>query len=399
MTGAPLNGLTVLELCQSVAGPYIGMILGDLGCRVIKVERPGTGDDTRAWGPPFWNGESAMFLAMNRNKESVTLDLKTEAGQAALHRLLERADILVQNYRPGVLERMGFDYQSLAERYPSLIYCTVSAFGSSGPLRELPGYDPLIQAFSGMMSVTGEEGGPPVRSPVSLIDQGTGMWAAIGILSALYQRREGGRGGHVEVSLLETGMAWLSHHTVGYLATGKDPQPQGSGLVSLAPYQAFQTRDGSLMIAAGNDGLFQRLCAALGHPEWVEDRRFRTNGERVAHRNVLADLITAVLRTETTVFWENRIHGAGVPCTPIHRISDAVNHPQTEAVELIQPLPHPAIPQLRVVGHPVRWNGKRPEFRLAPPRLGAHTETVLRESGMTDAEITAASGGEGRTHE
>lgn len=384
MKQGPLHGLTVIELCQSVAGPYIGMILGDLGCRVIKIERPGTGDDTREWGPPFWNGESPTFLALNRNKESVTLDLKSEAGREALLRMVEKADVFVQNYRAGVLERLGFGYEALRERNPGLVYCGITAFGNQGPLKDAPGYDPLIQAFSGMMSMTGEAGRPPVRTAASVIDQGTGMWSVIGILSALYERRETGRGKCVEISLLETGLAWLPFQIANHLASGQDPRPQGSGMAMIAPYQAFATADGYLIVAAGNDSLWRQFCTAVAHPEWAEDPRFVTNRQRVANRTDLIPLIADVLRTASTAVWEERIGAAGVPCSPIHRLSEALAHPQTEALGIMQPVPHPTVPELRQVGLPLRFNGERPLIRRPPPGLGADTLALMREFQMID---------------
>jgi crotonobetainyl-CoA:carnitine CoA-transferase CaiB-like acyl-CoA transferase len=349
---------------------------------VIKIERPGTGDDTRQWGPPFWNGESTQFQAVNRNKESVALDLKDPLGREALLRLVERADIFVQNYRPGVLDRLGFDYESLSRLNPRLIYCCMSAFGSVGPLKDLPGYDPLMQAYSGIMRINGEEGRPPIRVSNSLVDQGTAMWSVTGILSALFQRAQTGQGCRVDTSLFETAMAWMPTHIQGYLATGKDPRQWGSGMSFLAPYQAFATKDGHLMVAVGNDNLWQRLCLALKQPELAADGRFATNPLRVENRTELEAQLAAIFLTGTNAHWEGVVQAAGVPCARLQSVSDAVNDPQTAAAGILQGVPHSAIDHFRVVGLPIQFDGQRPVPNRAPPSLGADTKRVLQELGM-----------------
>ena len=391
MFQGPLHGLTAIEVCQSVAGPYVGLILSDLGCRVIKIERPGTGDDSRDWGT-MWGGTSATFLALNRGKESVVLDLKSDAGRAAALRLAEKADILVQNYRPGVLDRLGLGYADLTARNPRLIYASISAYGTVGPMRQSPGYDPLIQAFSGMMSITGEPGRPPVRIGASVVDEGAGLWAAMGIILALYERERTGRGRLVETSLLETGIAWLPYQIASYLASGVDPQPLGSAVAIVSPDQSFETQDGHLLVVAGNDHLFAQLCDALGHPEWAADRRFAGNHDRVQNREAMVALMAPVFRSDTTAAWEQRIAAAGVPCSATHRISEAVAHPQTEALGIIEPVPHPRIKDLRLVGLPLRLDGDRPVARRAPPDLGADTERVLRDFGLSERMTAEALG-------
>jgi crotonobetainyl-CoA:carnitine CoA-transferase CaiB-like acyl-CoA transferase len=380
----PLAGTLVIEVCQSVAGPYATMILADLGARVIKVERPDGGDDTRRWGPPFWAGESTLFLAFNRNKESVVLDLKTPGGQETLRRLAARADVLVQNYRAGVLDRMGLGYEDLKQINPRLIYCSMTAYGDAGPLKEQPGYDPLLQAFSGLMSVTGEPGGAPVRSGTSVVDMGTGMWAALGVTSALLERQRTGQGRHVAVSLLDTSLAWLPYQALGYLATGRDPAPQGTGMSFLAPYQAYPTADGDLVIAAGNDSLWQKLCQALGRPELAWDLRFATNPDRVRSRQELYEALAELLKTEGAEAWSRRLTEAGVPCSPIHRVSEALAHPQVKAAGMLAAVPHPAVPDLQLVQCPLRLDGERLPVRSAPPLCGADTDAVLAELGPDD---------------
>jgi crotonobetainyl-CoA:carnitine CoA-transferase CaiB-like acyl-CoA transferase len=378
----PLEGLLVVEVGMSVAGPYAGQVLADLGARVIKVERPGTGDDTRQWGPPFWQGESTQFQALNRNKESIVLDLKSPPGREALLRLADRADVLIQNYRPGVLERLGFGYEALSARNPRLIYCAINAFGTTGPLKDLPGYDPLMQAYSGIMRANGEEGRPPIRVSNSLVDQGTAMWCVIGILSALHSRARTGVGAKVDASLYETALGWLPFHIQGYFATGSNPKLYGSGMGFLVPYQAFATADGYLMVAAGNDGLWRKLCEALERPDLADDARFASNPLRVRNRQELEAVLNAVFATRSTGEWELRIREAGVPCARVQQVGDALADPQTAALGIVQKVAHPAIPDFRVVGLPLLLDGCRPEPRRAPPALGADTEKVLRELGF-----------------
>jgi len=378
----PLQGVTVIEVCMSIAGPFAGQVLADLGARVIKIERPGTGDDSRQWGPPFWNGESTQFQSVNRNKESVALDLKDPRGKQALLKLVAGADIFLQNYRPGILDRLGFDYDTLSNLNPRLIYCCISAFGSVGPLKDQAGYDPLMQAYSGIMSINGEEGRPPVRVSSSLVDQGTAMWSATGIISALFQRTQTGKGCRIDASLFETAMAWMPMQIQGFLATGKIPRQWGSGMSFLAPYQAFPTKDGHLMVAVGNDSLWQRLCLALNQPDLAADQRFMTNPLRVQHRSELETRLAAIFLTRTTSEWEVLVQSAGVPCARLQNLGEAVNDPQTAAVGILQAVPHPAIDNFRVVGLPLQFNGQRPIPYRAPPDLGADTGDVLKEMGI-----------------
>lgn len=382
-----LEGIKVLDLTQSVAGPYCTMLLGDLGAEIIKVERPGSGDDTRSWGPPFWDEQSTTFLAINRNKRSITLDLKHREGKKVLWDLIRQADILVQNLRSKTLDRMGFDYEAVKVENPSLIYCSMTAYGNTGPMREFPGYDPLMQAFGGLMSVTGQPDGAPVRVGTSIMDMGMGMWGVIGILGALRDRDQTGEGQLVETSLYETAISWIPHHIMSYLGTGEVPRRHGSGTSMLAPYEAYPTRDGHILVAAGNNSLWGKLCQALGLTELLDDPRFKDNPSRVRNREALFDLLATRLRADTTEVWTKALWEIGVPCSPIQTVDQVVSEPQTEAVGILRSVTHPKIPNYTDVGIPVMWDGVRPETQKTPPKLGADTKTILQEIGRSAEEI------------
>lgn len=384
---SPLGGIRVVDLTTSLAGPYCTMILGALGAEVVKVEHPERGDDTRLWGPPFWDGHGAMYLAVNTDKRSVAVDLKASEGQEAVLRLASRADVFVQNLRPGLVERLGLGFEAVRLRNARIVYCSIGAFGNVGPLRHQPGYDPLMQAAGGIMSVTGEPGGRPVRAGVSVVDQGTGMWAAIAVLAALRLRDEEGQAQLVETSLYETAVNWIAYHVAGYLGTGEVPRPLGSALGMIAPYQAFPTRDGWIMIAAGNDRLFAALCGAVGTPELAEDPRFRTNPDRVAHREELAAAIAGRLVDGGTADWLDRLDRAGVPAAPVQDVAQVAAHPQTEALGILTPLQHATIPDLRLVAPPLSVDGERVRLRQAAPALGEHSAEVLAEVGYSAEEI------------
>jgi len=383
----PLAGIRVVDLTASVAGPYCGLILAGLGADVIKIEHPERGDDTRDWGPPFWNGESAVFLVLNAGKRSLGLDVKSPEGLAVAHRLVEQADVFVQNLRPGLAERLGLGFDDLAARNPRLVYCTIGAFGAVGPRSAQPGYDPLMQASGGMMSVTGEPGRPPVRAGFSAVDQGTGMWSALAIVAALMSRDAAGQAQLIETSLFETAVGWVPYQIAGYLGTGKTPRPMGSGMNMLAPYEAFRAQDGWVMLAAGNDRLFAALCEALGAGEVAADARFLTNADRVTHREELASILGELVARDDSATVLGKLERAGVPAAPVQDIAQVVSDEQTAALGLLQSLPHPAIPDLRLVGMPLTFDGERLEYRSPPPALGEHSREILRDAGYAEDEI------------
>jgi formyl-CoA transferase/CoA:oxalate CoA-transferase len=379
---APLAGVRVIDVTGSLAGPHCTEVLGALGADVVKVERPDGGDDTRSWGPPFWDGEGTLFLAANANKRSLALRISDPRGLEALLRLADRADVLVQSLRPGLAELSGFGPDPVRERNPRLVYCSIGAFGQSGPLRDAPGYDPLIQAVSGIMSVTGEAEGGPVRVGVSLVDYMTGMWAALGIVAALGERKRTGCGAVVDTSLYETALGLMSYHLIGFVATGTVPGRLGTEFPLIVPYQAFDTRDGHLMVAAANDRLFRLLCLAIDLPELPEDPRFATNPARVEHRVALGEALGARLAEDSTGAWLERLGAAGVPAAPVQDVAATAAHPQTEALAMLEP-------ELRALGHALNVDGERIGNRARAPALGAHTLELLLEAGYSSAEVDA----------
>jgi len=372
----PLDGITVVEIGTSVAAPYAGLVLADLGARVVKIENPDGGDYARGWGPPFWDDTSSTFAALNRGKESVTLDLSDVRGRAALRAMIVGdADVVVQNLRPGLLEKFGFDVGALRREKPSLIWCDIGAFGSRGPLHEKPGYDPLAQATAGIMSVTGEPERPPVRVGVSLVDMGSGMWSVIGVLAQLLGRERTGDGGRIETSLFETALAWMTIPLANYDASGDVPSPQGSGTQQIVPYQAFRAADAWLMIAAGNDNLFSKLCRVLERPDLADDDAYATNAGRVRHRERLIATLQDTVATFDAGHLAARLDEAGVPNAPLLGVADVPAHPQTVALKMHTPCEGDSLP---LMGIPLSFDGVRPRAPARWPSLGGHNERWLR---------------------
>jgi crotonobetainyl-CoA:carnitine CoA-transferase CaiB-like acyl-CoA transferase len=372
----PLEGVRVIEVGQALAGPLAGVIMADMGADVIKVEKPDGGDDARAWGPPFGpDGETSLyFYGQNRNKRSVSLDLKAAADVDALHRLCETADILIQNLRPGVVEELGIGPQAMLARHPRLVYCSIWAFGSVGPMRLKPGFDPLLQAYGGMMSVTGRPDDPPTFCGASINDKATGMFTVIGALAALRRRDITGKGAVVDTSLFETAVHWVEGQVNNHLATGDVPKRHGTGGAVIVPYQVFETADRPLCLAAGNDRLWARCAQVLGHPGWAEDPRFARGRDRVKHKAVLLPMIAEVLRTNTRAHWIEALEKAGVPCSPVNDIGELAATEQFAAVDIVQALPDSGV---RVVGLPISFDGARPRSERSSPTVGQHNREVL----------------------
>ena len=370
----PLDGIHVVEIGQVLAGPFAAAIFSDLGADVVKIERPDTGDDSRMMGPAFRGGAAINFHVFNRGKSSVVLDLKSAAGQAALRQLLQQADILVHNLRPGTMAGLGLDGDTLCAEFPRLVYCEITAFGTRGPRRSKPSYEGLIQAYSGLSSMNGGPEDPPMRMGASVCDLGTGMWAVIGALAALQRRESTGRGGVVSASLLETALVWAGQRIDAINNEGREPERHRSGTASLVPYQAFDAADGAIMICAGNNRLFAKLAGALGHPEWAADERFKDNRSRIKNKDALLPQIGSIVAAKTRAYWTALLEAADVPCSPINSLAEVLREPQVEAIELIQPV---AGEDYTLIGLPVTFDGERPPIRRRAPNLGEHTGDIL----------------------
>lgn len=362
----PLEGIHVVDLSQNVAGPYAGVILAELGADVLKVEPP-NGDATRSWGPPFWGGYGASYLALNRNKRGMRCDLKSPEGKAQILSELEGADVILVSGRPGAMERLGLGFDDLHRQFPRLIYAEVTPFGHAGPMQHDPGYDPLMQALTGIMSVNSRPGAEPSRVGVSLIDMGCAQWVALGVVSALRMRDISQEGCRVTGSLFETAIGWMTYHLTSYWASGLSPQGLGSGTSTIVPYQAYPTSDGWLVIGAGNDRLFGLLAQCLSQPDWATDERYATNASRVKHRDELNGRIEDLTRRDTTAVWERKFKRAGIPAAPVQQVADVAHSGQLEESGMIQSMIHSEIQDFKSVGLPLVINGERPPLRHLPP--------------------------------
>jgi len=373
----PLNGIRVLDLSRVLAGPYCTMVLGDLGADVIKVESP-QGDETRSWGPPFAEGESAYYLCVNRNKRSIVVDIKTAEGRDILYRLIQRSDILVENFRPGSLARFSLDFESASALNPNLIYCSITGFGQMGPLRDKPGYDFMIQAMGGLMSFTGEPDGEPMKVGVAVADLFAGQNATIAILAALQARTQTGKGQHIDISLFDSQLGMLANVASNYLISGNLPNRYGNAHANIVPYQSFQASDGWFVIAVGNDAQFATMCKLIGENELVNDLRFATNSARVQNRDALISILKPIFLTKTVNEWLSLISDE-FPCGPINNLEQTFSMSQVESREMLIHMEHPTIGELPLVGSPLKFSDMQVEYKLPPPRLGEHTEEVQKE--------------------
>ncbi len=381
-----LERIKVVDLTRTLAGPFCTMMLGDMGADVVKIEEPEKGDETRSW-TPFWNGESTQFVSFNRNKRSLSLNLKEQEGIDIIRALAKNADVMIESFRAGALDRMGLGYQEIKKVKPDIVYCSISGFGRTGPMAEKPGYDLLIQAYSGLMSLTGEPDGMPMRVGFSLVDLFTGMMAYGSIITALYHRQETGKGQWIEAALLDGQVAAMSYHAAAYMATGVVPDRMGSGHPSIVPYQSFPASDGFFILGVANQGLWQRFCGAIGRTDLMDDPRFATADDRVAHRSECVQTLSEIFQDNTAAHWVEVIGDAGVPCGPINRVDDVVNDAQVRARNMVVDIPHPNVPDLRVAGSPLKLTETPPSIRHHPPLLGQHNDEVLGELGYSSKDI------------
>ena len=383
----PLAGFVVVDLTRVLSGPYCTMILADLGARVIKVEQPGKGDDTRHWGPPFLGKESAYFLSINRNKESITLDFKPQEGRQILERLIEKADVFVENFRPGTIDRHGFGWDAMHARFPRLVYASISGYGQTGPRRDEAGYDAVMQAEGGLMSVTGDPDRPGYRLGVAITDMVSGLYCAQGITAALLARERSGQGQRVDIGMLDSTAALLTYQAANWFATSKVPPRQGNRHATIAPYETFTTSDGDIVVAVGNDATWQKFCPAIGLPDLAQDPRFTTNKDRMEHYEAMRPPIDAIFRTRTTGEWARILNEAGVANGEVRNIGQMLTDPQLEARDMIKTLMHPTVGATRVIGAPIKFSENESSVRTPPPVLGQHTDDILGELGYDAAAI------------
>ncbi len=382
-----LENIKVVDLTRTLAGPFCTMLLGDMGADVVKIEEPERGDETRGW-TPFWNEVSTQFLTFNRNKRSLSINLKEKEGVDIVLGLAAEADVMVESFRGGTLERLGLGYEAVRKLNPDIIYTTISGYGRTGPMADMPGYDLIIQAYSGLMHLTGEPDGPPLRVGYSLVDLFTGMMTYGSILTALRYRDNTGEGQRIDSSLLDGQVATMSYHATGYMATGKEPHRMGSGHPSLVPYQSFQSSDGFFILGCANQGLWERMCQAIGRADFLEDPRYTTNTDRVAHRAECVDALNEIFAKEPTDHWVKLITAAGIPCGPINRVSDVVNNPQVQARNMVVEVAHPEVPNLRIPNSPLKLSGTPATIRRHPPLLGEHNDEILAGAGYDASQIS-----------
>jgi crotonobetainyl-CoA:carnitine CoA-transferase CaiB-like acyl-CoA transferase len=386
----PLRGIRVLDLTRVLAGPTCTQMLGDLGAEIIKIERPEAGDDTRGFAPPFVPNtkESAYFVGVNRNKKSITVDIAKPEGQAIIHRLLESCDILAENFKVGALAKYGLGWEQLSAKYPRLIYCSITGFGQTGPYAPRPGYDALIQAMGGVMSLTGDPDGSPQKVGVPVADLFAGLYGCIGILAALQHRNATGQGQQIDIGMLDTHVAWLANQGMNYLATGENPPRLGNQHPNIAPYQEFPTKDGYIILAVGNDPTFERFCRAFGQEHLLADERFATNPKRVANRQAVTDTLTPVMRSRTTAEWIDQLEALKIGCGPINTLQQVFADPHVKARGMVVEMPHASGETVKVIANPVKLSATPPDYRSPPPLLGQHTVEVFSELlGMNEAEI------------
>ena len=380
----PLAGIKILEIGQNIAGPYAGEILSTLGAEVVKVERPKTGDDARGWGPPFWKGTATTFQAMNHGKKSITVDLQNPEEIAWLKEYVNEFDVLIQNMRPGSLEKMGLGAEELCASNPKLIYCSLGAFGHKGPMRLVPGYEPIVQAFSGIFSVNGTQEGPSTRVAMQVLDLGTGIWAALGCLAAVFQRERTGRGCVVDTSLFETALGWLQVMMAGFHATGQQPERHRSGNPNVVVFQAIKTSDGEVVVAAANDRLFHKLAKICGREDWISDPRYSSNALRVESKAALIPELEAVFATRKSEEWMEALENAGIPCAPIQDFHQVIKDPQTLAIDIFQKIPET---ELGIVGLPISFDGQRPPTRTRAPHLGEHNAEIIPSTNQRQETV------------